>query len=286
MKKLFRSAKNQFKNLQDGKLRWLVACAGTIQQTIKHQSLVLIHIDDEGDWHNNRSDAILVSPELNVSSLKMIESTVRDVWCHRYDIKLGDTVVDIGAGIGDEAIVFSHLVGHSGVVIALEAHPGTYRCLLKTIKLNELTNIMPVNVAASDCSGEVAISDEANFLSNNILSSVGVRRVKAETFDVICSRLGIRCIDLMKINIEGAEVSAISGMHKALGITKNIVVECHDFKTDRGESENFRTYSRVREILLLHGFQLTERKNDERPAVRYTLYGEKKVTSNCGLGKL
>ena len=268
--------------MQWGRMRWIVAFVGTIQQTIKYLSPVLIYFDKEGDWHNVRRDAIFVSPELNVSVLDSVRSTVKDVWCYKYNVQVGDVVVDIGAGIGDEVVIFSNLVGDSGWVIAIEAHPDTYRCLIKTIKLNRLTNVIPINAAVSDKVGELCMSDEPNHLSNNIFSAKGKKMVRAEPFDLILDRLNIERVSLIKMNIEGAETIAILGMGRSLKKTANIVVECHDFKANRGESEEFRTYARVSDMLKNHGYNLDGRPEDLRPEVRYTIYGARTGGDHLG----
>jgi FkbM family methyltransferase len=270
-----RLVKERFKRLQKGPLRGLVAIVGTIQQSIKHLSPILIYLDKEGDWHNCRSDIALISPELSVASWKEIQSAVNDFWCHDYQPQLGDTIVDIGAGIGDDAVAFSRLVGKNGRVIAIEAHPHTYRCLVKTIKANRLDNVIAVNAAVADREGYITISDGENYLSNNIHAGMGTVKVQARTLANILKQTDSSRVDLIKMNIEGAETAALEGMTEILRTLPHVVVSCHDFKADRGESTEFRTYESVYQLLNSSGFQLLGREEDPRPEVRYFLYGEK-----------
>ena len=60
-----------------------------------------------------------------------IGSLTKRSYCLRYQPKPGDTVVDVGAGMGDDTLVFSRMVGPSGRVFSFEAHPDTFRCLQK-----------------------------------------------------------------------------------------------------------------------------------------------------------
>lgn len=275
-----RQIKESFKRLQKGKLRWLVAIVGTIQQSIKHLSPILIYIDKEGSWQNCRPEITLVSPELSVASWKEVQSATNDYWCHDYQPQLGDTVVDIGAGIGDDAVAFSRLVGKNGRVISIEAHPLTYTCLLKTIKANRLDNVIAVNAAVADKEGHITISDEDNYLSNSIHAGMGTVRVQARTLENILKETGTSRVDLIKMNIEGAETAALKGMKEILLTTPHVVVSCHDFKADRGESSELRTYESVYQLLINSGFQLRGRKEDSRPEVRYYLYGEKLLSTH------
>ena len=253
----------------------MVAFVGTMQQSIKHCSPVAIYVDRDGDWHNRRRHLTLVSPELNVASWSAVRTTVMDLWCYDYHLREGDTVVDIGAGIGDDAIMFSRLVGEKGQVVAIEAHPHTYRCLLKTIAANQLDNVIAVNAAVSDADGHLAISDGQNFLSNSTHAETGSIKIRSRKLDALMKELGFRAPDLIKMNIEGAETAALRGMSEILTTTPHVVVSCHDFKADRGEDPTFRTHESVTAILLDSGFRLRDRKDDSRPEVRYYVYGSK-----------
>jgi len=268
-----RIIKDRFKRLQRGRLRWLVALVATVQQSLKWFSPILIYVDKDGDWYNHRRDITLVSPELNVSCWATVRAAAEDYWCHGHHVLPGETVVDVGAGIGDDAVVFSRKVGINGRVIAIEAHPSTYRCLLKTIKANKLNNVLAINIAVTDKEGHIAISEEDNFLSNSIQTGTGGRKVQSDTLDNTLQRVGVSQVDLLKMNIEGAETAALNGMTKILHFASNVVVSCHDFKADRGEGTIFRTYERVSEILADAQFQLSRRIDDPRPEVRYYIYG-------------
>ena len=61
--------------------------------------------------------------------------------------KEGDIVVDIGAHMGRYTIIGSKRVGAQGKVVAIEAHPGNFEMLNRNIKLNQLTNVIPLNYA-------------------------------------------------------------------------------------------------------------------------------------------
>ena len=272
-----RILKERFKRLQRGRFRWVVAIIGSIQQSIKYLSPILIYVDKEGDWHNRRRDVILVSPVLNVSSWVAVQAAVDDYWCHSFSPRPGDTIIDIGAGIGDDSVVFSRKVGRNGRVIAIEAHPSTYRCLLKTIKANHLDNVTAINAAVASEEGCITISEEENFLSNSIQTGTGDVPVESNTLDNILRQAGICQIDLVKMNIEGAETSALNGMAEVLHFAANVVVSCHDFKADRGESPIFRTHEHVSRILEKAQFQLFRRSEDSRPEVRYYVYGRKEL---------
>ena len=272
---MIRKIKNRFKRLQKGRARGLVAIVGTFQQSLKYLSLVHIYTDKDGDWYNKRDGVTFVSSELNVTSLQQVEARVLDFWCYDYIPKDGDTVIDVGAGIGDDVVVFSRMVGLTGRVIAIEAHPRTYQCLVKTIEANKIKNVIAINAAVSDTEGWISISDTDNLLSNSTQKGNRTIRVQAKTLESILAETDSNRIDLIKMNIEGAETIALAGMTGALANTPHIVVSCHDFKANRGDGEEFRTYEDVCKVLFASNYELSNRPEDRRPEVPYYVYAKR-----------
>ena len=97
--------------------------------------------------------------------------------------------------------------------------------------------------------------------------------VEGVTFDSLCERYGINRIDFLKMNIEGAERSALPGCRDALHRVRNVCVAAHDFRAARGEGEDFRTLPFVREFLTAAGFRLITRDDDPRYYVPYHVHG-------------
>ncbi len=169
---------------------------------------------------------------------------------------LGDTVIDVGAGVGEETIIFSALVGSKGRVYSVEAHPKTFHALSYLVEVNALTNVVHSNVALSDVAGTVSIDDSENSLANTILSTPKKKafEVKAETFDDFVERNAIATIDLVKMNVEGAEQLIIRGMQRSLSRIKHMAISCHDFRFKNGESEFFKTKEIILQFLKDNNF--------------------------------
>src|SRR5215218_6543708 len=63
----------------------------------------------------------------------------------------GNVVIDVGAHVGRYTILGSKLVGRSGKVIAIEAHPGNFQLLKRNLQLNKSSdnnNVITFNCAA------------------------------------------------------------------------------------------------------------------------------------------
>jgi FkbM family methyltransferase len=185
-------------------------------------------------------------------------------------------IVDVGAGRGEDTLTFSRAVGRTGRVIAVEAHPLTFAILKNLCVLNGLTNVTAVQLALMDKPGSVQIVDsESSWMENTIEYGNGSRgqEVRAATLDDVCVKEGLKDIAFLKMNIEGAERFALLGMESVLPHIRQICVACHDFRSDLGHGEHFRTRGFVENFLIKHGFTLASRQDDPRDYVRYHVFG-------------
>lgn len=150
---------------------------------------------------------------------------------NKYLPKQGDIVIDVGAGTGEEMMIFSKLVGKTGKVYAFEAHPKTFEALSYNKRLNNLDNVELLNLAISDENGFIKIQDSDNSLANKVSKDVDMGfEVEAITIDSFLKDKDIKEVDFLKVNIEGAEQLLIQGMKESLGIIKNMAISCHDFR--------------------------------------------------------
>ncbi len=88
-------------------------------------------------------------------------SNAEDYWFRHYRPKKGDVILDIGAGHGEDTFAFSQAVGGEGSVIAIEAHPLSFRILHELCRLNGFSNTILLQAAVMDKVGTVSIV-EAN----------------------------------------------------------------------------------------------------------------------------
>lgn len=235
-------------------------------------------VDSDGRWINRQPGMTIVSPDLHTSHQYQLRSAVRETWCHDYIPREGDLVIDVGAGIGEEAVVFSEMVGASGRVVSIEAHPRTFACLEQTIARSRLSNVTPVHCAISDRDAVVRISDDEDHLGNTLLEEGGIE-VPGRSLDSLARELGIDKVGLLKMNIEGAERTAIRGMGAIAPAIGHVAISCHDFVADRGGGDFFRTRDAVSSALVEYGFSLDPRREAERPWLRDIVYATRAPSS-------
>lgn len=259
----------------------VVAAVTTLVYGLKDGRQRHFSIDSDGQWVNRQRDATFVSPTVHARYFTAVDDEAVDTFEYGYRLQPGDVVVDIGAGIGTEIVTFSRNVGDTGKVIAIEAHPATYLALTKTIALSGLRNVVPVQAAIGASNGTLTITDESLDHIANSITDIGAGsgtgrsiQVTARTMDTLMHEHGLTRIDLLKINIEGAEKLAIQGMDEAIRVTRNVAISCHDFLAtpqDRGTA----TLAEVTAFLERAGFTLTRRLDELRPWVRDTIYGSR-----------
>jgi FkbM family methyltransferase len=200
----------------------------------------------------------------------------REYWLRQYRPQEGDVIVDVGAGRGEDTLTFSRAVGPTGRVIAIEAHPQSFAMLKIFCRLNQLSNVTALHVALMDKPGTVEIAESSWWQENAINydggSSSGIK-VSAATLDELCDKRQIKKINFLKMNIEGGERYALVGMKATMADIDQICVACHDFRADLGHGEEFRTQNFVRRFLADHGFAITSRWDDPRPAIRDHIFG-------------
>jgi FkbM family methyltransferase len=196
----------------------------------------------------------------------------KDYWYYAGIPLLGEAIVDVGAGRGEDLLAFCESAGPTGRVLAIEAHPNTFRSLQRFCELNRLTNVLPIHAAALDYKGTVCIGNCENWLDNSIGDGYDFC-VPARTLDAICNLAVPGPVGLLKMNIEGSEAFALQGATGMLARTRLVAVACHDFRADRGDGERFRTRIKVRRLLEAAGFTVTVRSEDPRVGVQDHVFG-------------
>lgn len=142
----------------------------------------------------------------------------------RKRLRPGDVMVDVGANCGLYTLVAAQAVGASGRIIALEPSPREFERLERNVGLNGLRQVRCIAAAAADQAGQATLSvAQPPFAGHNTLgrrfayAAVALaeqRTVPAITLDGLL-RDEIRC-DLIKLDIEGAELSALRGAAASL----------------------------------------------------------------------
>lgn len=161
----------------------------------------------------------------------------------------GMTFVDVGANWGYFTLCAAHLVGRTGRVLSIEVDPRACRTLKASVARNNLHSVTVLEMAASDGPGVLRLheyegraNESGNFGLIDAAAGGSPRReyeVTASPIDDVLDRAGIEHVDLLKMDIEGAEGRALAGLQRALADRriKFLILEMHpEYLRNQGTS--------------------------------------------------
>jgi FkbM family methyltransferase len=158
--------------------------------------------------------AIFLYGTFEISETRLVQAFLRP----------GMTFLDVGAHIGYYTLIAARLVGDTGRVHSFEPGRKMRAQLDANVARNDLHNVEIHPEALAEQTGEVGFYPSA-LASNQGISSIiasGDGRAAPVTvpslnIDDFVSRLGGRRIDLLKMDIEGAELQVIRGGERFFG---------------------------------------------------------------------
>lgn len=138
----------------------------------------------------------------------------------------GSVFVDIGANVGWHSALAASIVGDAGAVHAIEPNPDNARLIAHTIERNALRQVHLLPFALSDRIGfaefRSAIGSNGGFAwsDGHTVIDPSVTIVPTVRFD----DLGIPRVDVMKIDVEGAEPMVLRGATETIGRDRPVIV--------------------------------------------------------------
>lgn len=152
-------------------------------------------------------------------------------------LKSDSIFVDVGANWGYFTLLAANLVGDAGVVLSLEPDPRLFQILNSNIARNKFQHVTALQVAAADKAGMLKLAgykeSEGNFGVSRIIADdeehSSFYQVNCDALDNLLEKHKITSVDLMKMDIEGAEVFALAGLKKYLteNRVKRLLLELH-----------------------------------------------------------
>lgn len=158
----------------------------------------------------------------------------------------GAVTLDVGAHIGYYTRLLSGLTGPTGRVIAFEPHPRTHQVLRQNLRNS--ANVTALQLAVAEREGSAELYDYLMMSASGSLhydesladlqraqmsaQDVAPRgrdgfemqryRVRTAAIDDCLRELGIERVDLVKMDIEGAELAALRGMRRTIGASPGL----------------------------------------------------------------
>lgn len=149
----------------------------------------------------------------------------------------GTVFVDIGAHVGYYPLLLRH---NFTTILAVEPHPQTYNLLQRNISHEKVENIQVIQVAISNTeqTGVPLFLGEYSWLHSFKEHQNGAKYVLVNTTTLTKLISEFSIVDLVKVDVEGAEWEVLEGAEQAVRKIKRWLVELHDIQR-RGELEQW-----------------------------------------------
>ncbi|MDA8045861.1 MAG: FkbM family methyltransferase [Actinomycetota bacterium] len=147
----------------------------------------------------------------------------------------GQVFVDVGANVGYFTLLGAQLVGQEGLVVAVEAHPELAAILQRNVVINGVYGYVTCHQkAAWSENTELQFNIRENFAGNSSAGTIAAAdmtrlgdterpvTVDAVVLDDLLQHLPR--VDVIKVDVEGAEVHVFQGLRRTLAANPQAVV--------------------------------------------------------------
>ena len=175
------------------------------------------------------------------------------------NVSEGDTVIDVGAHIGEYTLLGAKLVGNKGLVISVEPDHDTVKSLKENIILNDFKNCSILEKAVGEkietkSLYKVSKEDVYGYLDPYVVNKKLKKHSEIEvtTIDQIVLSKNLDLVNLLKIDVEGFEYEVLLGCNESLkkNKIKKIIIELHPkYLKYKGINEDL-----IHTFLKKHGF--------------------------------
>ena len=133
-------------------------------------------------------------------------------------------IVDVGANVGDFTL---SMIKNAQKIVAIEPCRENFQALYANLQINHITNVSAVRVAAHEKEEQVFLDGE--IFDMHVIQEKKGEPVKGMPLDLIVKELGIKNVDILKIDVQGHERFVIIGAKDLLEgkFVKLLIVEVH-----------------------------------------------------------
>ena len=142
----------------------------------------------------------------------------------------GKVFVDAGANFGIYTLLASKIVGEAGRVISFEPSSRVFPVLRRNITLNGFKNVLAFPIALTDKPGRArlyyhsavgcdSLGKDASFEPDAHAEEIGT-----ESLDTVLKQTSVGRVDVIKMDVQGAEELALRGANEIVSSMRPIVI--------------------------------------------------------------
>lgn len=141
--------------------------------------------------------------------------------------KPDSVAVDVGAFIGSHSYTLSKAVGDKGKVYCIEPQPWASSAIDKTLKKNKIRNVVVMNAGISNKKGKIYFCSDST--GGSTICTEKKKRLNSweerYNIDIITiDSLGLNNVSIMKIDVEGHEISVLDGARKTIKRNRPVLI--------------------------------------------------------------
>lgn len=172
-----------------------------------------------------------------------------------YPIEEGDTIIDIGAYVGTFTLKALLAVSEGGKVVAVEPSPANMKYCKRNCR--HFPNVVFVQKVITDKVGRAKLYLSSGGACHSLIyPHKHSREVEATTVDSLVKDLGLAKVNLIKLDIEGANLMALAGAEETLKRSEVRLAVAAYHKQPNGKPE----LPYVRAFLEERGFRVHEER--------------------------
>lgn len=133
----------------------------------------------------------------------------------------GDTVIDVGANIGDLTLPMSQCAGETGRVYAIESHSDTYHILCANLALNEIKNTKAINAF---------IADSADVDTAGPWGKYGYISETWQPPFMAVDALNLETCAFIKVDVDGKELEVLRSARETITRTRPVLYFENDIR--------------------------------------------------------
>ena len=148
--------------------------------------------------------------------------------------KTGMRVLDVGANVGLYTTLLAEKVGREGRVWSFEPYAPVRSLLLKNVRENKLSNVNVIDKAVAERTGQAVfhVFPDGADVYNSLGGRYRIEGCRAErevlvdviSLDDFAASSGVDTVDIIKVDVEGAEELVLRGAAKLIERSKKVVI--------------------------------------------------------------
>jgi len=139
-------------------------------------------------------------------------------------LKPGQVLYDIGSNVGFFSVLGARLVGPTGRVYAFEPFPTTAAQVRINAELNGFSHLETIEAAVSNASGRARLADGGSSMQHSLKYQGPGIDVRTVAIDDLVAAGSIRPPNFVKLDVEGAEVDVLKGMHGVIARHRPVIM--------------------------------------------------------------